>query len=329
MIEVLDIMSECSSPAMGSVLVIVKRILNVIQIIGPILLIIALIIHLIKLMGNPDDKKLLPKIRNSAIAAVLLFFIPMLVDVVMGMLGENFSISQCWNTANEIKNSSGYVEIDEGKKKKINGSGEYEKGEKTDTGSGDSGSGDTGSGDTGSGEDGTATNIGDVVWDPNDVTKISNLTSSQLIAILNNTPKYKKAKNFIPYASALIAAEHKYSVNVLFLVGIQAVESGWVTSAISKNCNNLGGVRESKAHPSNGCGRNKGGGFAYFNTVNEFIDYQASLLHNSYLTPGAKYYYGKSIEAVSTKYCSGSTSWQSQVRNIANTFFSRVQYVMN
>ena len=204
----------------------------------------------------------------------------------MGWLNTGYSISACWNSADSYSSDSKYLDIDGNKKKSIYSDG-YEKGDpskKTD--SSDSSS------DSDTPIDGTATKIGDVVYDPNDVTKISNLTTAQLIQILKTTKKYKKAVNFIPLASALITAEHKYQVNVFFLLGIEATESGWYTSPISKNCNNLGGVRESKAHPSYGCGRNKGGGFAYFNTVEEFIDYQASLLHNHYLTPGGKHYNG-------------------------------------
>ena len=81
MLEILDLVNECSSKELSSILTITKRVLNVIQIIGPILLIIAIIIHLIKLMSNPDDKKLLPKIRNSVIAALVLFFIPLMVYI--------------------------------------------------------------------------------------------------------------------------------------------------------------------------------------------------------------------------------------------------------
>ena len=323
MLEILDLVNECSSKELSSILTITKRVLNIIQIIGPILLIIAIVMHLIKLMSNPDDKKLVPKIRNSIIAAIVIFFIPMMINVIMGMLDDSFSITACWNSAEEYNSNSQYIDIDGNEKKSILSDG-YEKGDKTQTSTGIKGDS---TGDY-TGLDGTATQIGDVVWDPNDVTKISNLTTAQLIKILSTTKKYKKAVNFIPYASALITAEQKYHVNVFFLLGIQAVESGWVTSAISKNCNNLGGVRESKAHPSNGCGRNKGGGFAYFNTVNEFIDYQASLLHNHYLTQGGKYYYGTTPEAVATKYCSGSKSWSTQVRNIAGTFFNQVSNIM-
>ncbi|MBP5678960.1 MAG: glucosaminidase domain-containing protein [Bacilli bacterium] len=316
--------NECSSPALGAILQTAKRIIGLIGIIAPILLIVMASIHLIRLLKDPDDKKAMPKLRNSAIAAMVLFFIPTIVNAFMYILDDSFTVSACWNSANKVSYTSQYVEVTDGKKKTFySDPGDYEKGEKKPTYSPGTGSTGYNPGET---IDGTAQQYGDVVWDPNDVTKISNLTSAQLIAILN--AHGGKAKNFIPYASTLITTEQKYHVNVFFLIGIEALESGWVTSAISRNCNNLGGVRESKAHPSNGCGRNAGGGFAYFNSPNEFIDYHGSMLHTNYLTPGGKYYNGPTPSGVVVKYCPGCTSWPGSVTSIANSLFKHVKEVM-
>ena len=164
------------------------------------------------------------------------------------------------------------------------------------------------------------------MWDPTNLNRISNLTSAQLVAVLNSHGG--KAKNFIPYASRLITTEQKYSVNVFFLIGVEALESGWITSTISKNCNNLGGVRESKSRPSNGCGSNSGGGFAYFNSVEEFIDYHGKMLHNNYLTPGGTYYEGATPQGVVVHYCPGCTTWPSTVIKIANSLFDDVEKVL-
>ena len=310
--------TECASPALLPLLSAVRKILGIIGIIAPILLIVMASIHLINLLRNPDDKKGLPKIRNSFIAAAVIFLIPTIVNAVMYMLDDTFTLSDCWNKAGNYSTNSTYVDPYGGKKTQIISSDQYEKGEKKQTTTGGQGIVQT--------IDGTARQVGDVVWDPTDVTRISNLTSAQLIAILN--AHGGKAKNFIPYASTLITTEQKYQVNVFFLIGIEALESGWVTSNISRNCNNLGGVRESKAHPSNGCGRNAGGGFAYFNSVNEFIDYHGSMLHTNYLTPGGKYYNGPTPSGVVIKYCPGSTTWASSVTSIGNSLFKHVKEVM-
>ncbi len=104
MIEILDLVNECSSPALGNVLTVFKRILGIIQIIGPIIFMVALIIHLVNLMSNPEDKKLPKKIFNSLIAIILLFFIPFLVNFVMGLMDESFSLSACWNSISTKNN---------------------------------------------------------------------------------------------------------------------------------------------------------------------------------------------------------------------------------
>ena len=316
--------NECSSPALAGVLSVVKNLLNIIGIIVPILLIIMGSINLAKLMRNPDDKKGLPRIKNSFLAAIIVFFIPVLINVLMNAMGSNTSISECWNSAN-LNISNTYYELNNKNKNQVyTNPDDYQKGvpKPQNDSTGDGGDGSY----TFDPIDGTAMQVGDIIWDPNDVTKISNITVQQLTALLN--AHGGKAKNFIPYASSLVTVEHKYSVNVFFLMGIQALESGWGTSAISKNCNNWGGVRESSAHPSNGCGRNSGGGFAYFSSVNEFNDYHASLLHNKYLTPGASHYHGPTPSGVVVDYCHGSQSWVSQVTSIANSLFKDVSKVV-
>jgi len=327
--EILDVMSECNSSALRAVLYAVKNMLSLIQIIAPILLIIMASIHLFHLVRNPDNKKGMKKVINSFIAAAVIFFIPLLINVVMSIVGNSSEISSCWNDANAPGGNGSYMEIDDNKKSGIySDPSDYEKGSQkpSESPTESSSPGTTPPAGTTEGLEGTAQQVGDVVWDPNDVTKISNLTSTQLIAILN--AHGGKAKNFIPYASSLINTEQKYSVNVFFLIGIQALESGWVTSKISQNCNNLGGVRESKEHPSNGCGSNAGGGFAYFPTVSDFNEYHGYLLHNKYLTPGGPYYNGKTPSAVVIKYCPGCTSWPKEVTSIANSLFKHVKEVL-
>ena len=140
--------TSCSSPELAVTLTIVKRIMIVIQILGPLLLIISLVMTFIKLMSNPDDKKLTPKIKNSILGIFLLFFVPLLVNVVMGMLDGGVDIATCWNSSDYSGGgNSSYVDVDgEGKKKPISSS-KYEggNGESSGTVSGSSSTG-TGSG---------------------------------------------------------------------------------------------------------------------------------------------------------------------------------------
>lgn len=317
MILISDIVSECSAPALSILLLTARKILDFIRIIVPILLIISLTMTFIQLMSNPEEKKLKGKIKNQALAAVIVFFIPTFLNAVMGILGSSFTLSACWNMVPDLSTQTNYISpTTVNRKTFIITSEEYEKGVERPKST------------TSSGEviEGKAQQIGDVVWDSSDVTRISNLTSTQLVGILNAYGG--NAKNFVPYASNLITAENKYSVNVFFLLGVEALESGWVTSPISRNCNNLGGVCASSEHPSNGCGRNYNCSFAHFDSVGDFIDHHAKMLHNNYLTPGGPYYHGTSPSAVVTNYCPGCSDWPGIVTNIANGLFNKTSSVL-
>ena len=95
----------------------IKNILSIIQIVVPILLLIMVSVQLFNMVTNPDEKKNLKKIFNMTIAAVVVFIIPIMINAVMGILGEDNKFSNCWNTAssNGLGNST-YIDPYNGKK---------------------------------------------------------------------------------------------------------------------------------------------------------------------------------------------------------------------
>ena len=123
---------SCSSPQLGAIVSAFRKILNLIQIIVPILLMIGMMIHITNLIKKPDDEKLKKKIIHSIIAAILVFFIPMFINAVMLLVGENTSISACWNQASNPGESTTYVQVEEERERSgfITDSSEYEKGKK-------------------------------------------------------------------------------------------------------------------------------------------------------------------------------------------------------
>ena len=122
-------MNDCSSPDLIPIMSAVRKILQLIQIIAPILLMVMAVIHLIRLIKDPEDKKGLSRIKNSLLAAAILFFIPMLVDVLMNVLGTNFTISSCWNSAKAETGTPSYIDPYEQKKTKTyTDPSQYEKG---------------------------------------------------------------------------------------------------------------------------------------------------------------------------------------------------------
>ena len=97
--NILSLVGQCNDPVMLYVLGIFKRILSVIQLAGPIVGIVAIILNLIKLMSSPDDKKNQKLIINWLIAIIMLFWLPTVINIVMSLLDNSFKISSCWNNA--------------------------------------------------------------------------------------------------------------------------------------------------------------------------------------------------------------------------------------
>ena len=96
---ILNLLGNCGNPALANLFNIAQRFITIIQIIAPILAIISLGINLTKSVMNPEDKKNFSMYKNWLIALIMVFAIPTLINATMGLLGEDYSISSCWNNA--------------------------------------------------------------------------------------------------------------------------------------------------------------------------------------------------------------------------------------
>lgn len=92
----------------------------------------------------------------------------------------------------------------------------------------------------------------------------------------------------------------EYSINEIFFCGLISAESGW----------NIAGNHR-KTH--NYISLMKNGKLINYATVEEGLRVAAQKLHTNYLTPGGKFYYGKTLSAVKTKFCPASSTWVSLV----------------
>ena len=332
---ILDVMEYCSEPALGWLLNILKNAFTVIQIIVPILLIVGLGIQFGNKVINPDDEKSKDKIRNTITAAVIVFFLPLLINLLMFVLGNNYKLSECWNNSKVYSSGTRYIKKpsrDNTKVFYVNDDNVADGSNGVDPNYWDGLIDDSPEGDgTWDGEviEGTARTYKDVVWDPNDVTKISNLTSAQLSAILNAYGG--NAKNFIPYAVNYVTVEQKYHINAFFFIALHAIESGWITSSVSNACNNLGGWKDF-SNPSYVCARapaNEGyTPYKYFESKGAFIDYVGSSMQKNYLTPGGSHYNGPSVSGIIQDYNMGSVSEINSINKIAGDLFNHVSEVM-
>ena len=132
-------------------------------------------------------------------------------------------------------------------------------------------------------------------FNPNDVSKLSNITVEDAKHMLEGTALYADAK-------AYVKAEEKYHVNAVFLMGIAAHESAWGTSRRAREDNNLTGygVTSDRAKGINKASKEEG------------LLTTAKTLHEKYLTPGGSYYEGTSVKAVNAHYCVGN-EWTNSV----------------
>ena len=138
----MNMLSVCNNAFLGVLLKIVKDGLKLIQIIGPLLLMVSLGFTFVKLMQKPDDKKLFARIKNSLLALAVLFFIPTIVIAVLNMVDESSEFGACWkNGASGNLGNPSYIDVDgDNDRTNIIGESNYEKGEPGSTDNGNSSS---------------------------------------------------------------------------------------------------------------------------------------------------------------------------------------------
>jgi len=116
---------ECYSNVLGNLFAIFKNILKLIQIIGPIIMIVFLTINLFTLVKNPEEKKVPKKIRNSFIALVLLFVLPIIVNAVITLILGNSNAGLCYKNAELNFNTPTYKPINDSNNKDADNYDDY------------------------------------------------------------------------------------------------------------------------------------------------------------------------------------------------------------
>ena len=99
-----DIDSCCSDYGIANYIYMIKQALNIIHFVVPVILIVMAAIQLFKMVTSPDDPqgKKMKSLLNKFIAAVLVFFIPFIVDLAVGIIPDSFSVSSCWESADDV-----------------------------------------------------------------------------------------------------------------------------------------------------------------------------------------------------------------------------------
>jgi putative mannosyl-glycoprotein endo-beta-N-acetylglucosaminidase len=116
--------------------------------------------------------------------------------------------------------------------------------------------------------------------------------------------------NLKPYAAAFVEAERETGINAVFLAAVAALESGWNTSAVAENKNNLFGWSAAT-------------GYADFESKEDCIAEVAGCIKTLYLSPDGIYFNGYTVEAVNIRY-NGNEQWETAVLQIMQDIQRRI-----
>ena len=128
-----------------------------------------------------------------------------------------------------------------------------------------------------------------------DLTQRTGLSKEDFKILLSKV-KQDKSKFFYNNSDYIYDVCQKYQINEIFFCGLISAESGWEIASNHRRTYNYISLMS-------------GGKLLQFSSVQEGLEKAAQKLHNNYLTPGGKFYYGKTLSAVKTKFCPASSTW--------------------
>lgn len=114
-------------------------------------------------------------------------------------------------------------------------------------------------------------------------------------------------------AGEFILCEKEHEINAIMLASIAALESGWGTSDLAEDSNNLFGWT---------C---DDGGYMEFDSKEECIQYVAQAISEKYISEDGEYYSGgTTIEHIADLYCD-QPEWEEQVNGIIFDIMWRIE----
>lgn len=142
-----------------------------------------------------------------------------------------------------------------------------------------------------------------VNYNPYNLLEPSNITREQAYQILEGTALQS-------LSNAYVYMEELYGVNAIWLMALNAEESGWGRSGLAISNNNLGGVKS------------RDGGWATFSDWGDCLEFITNMIRYEYLSEDGLFYNGVSIWDVNTKYCEG-TQWAENLNAIAYSLLNK------
>ncbi len=108
--------------------------------------------------------------------------------------------------------------------------------------------------------------------------------------------KYDTSKFFFNNSDMIYDLCEEYQINEIFFCGLISAESGWNIASNHRRTHNYISLMTKK-------------GLIYYESVEVGLTAAAKALHNNYLTEGGRFYHGKTLYGVKTKFCPASSTW--------------------
>ena len=140
-----------------------------------------------------------------------------------------------------------------------------------------------------------------------DLTVRCNVSREDFIALISGV-KADTSGFFEENAGTIYDVCEEYSINEIFFCGLISAESGWDIASNHRRTYNYISLMS-------------GNGLIKFNSVEEGLEKAAATLHNNYLTEGGRFYYGKTLESVRTRFCPVNPNW-------TNLVYGRMQQII-
>ena len=128
-----------------------------------------------------------------------------------------------------------------------------------------------------------------------DLTVRTGLSKEDFKKVIGNL-KQDKSKFFYNNAELIYDLCEKYQINEIFFCGLISAESGWNIVSSHRNTHNYISLMSN-------------GKLISYSSVEEGLEVAAKKLHTNYLTPGGKFYNGKTLAGVKKKFCPSSSTW--------------------
>lgn len=132
-----------------------------------------------------------------------------------------------------------------------------------------------------------------------DLSKRIGLSKEDFKKVIKNL-KQDRSGFFYENADTIYDLCEKYQINEMFFCGLIVAESGWNIAPNHRKTHNYISLMVK-------------GKLLKYSSTEEGLEVAAKKLHENYLTPGGKFYGGKTIAGVQKRFCPASTTWDDLV----------------